>query len=343
MAYQIPVLRDYVVKYKMEVHVVYWNDAGNAPYIPDKIDGVVYYKRSEHNLESLKSITEIVKPNLIFISGWQDKDYMKVVLPYKRKGIPVVMGIDDIWYGSLRQIVGALVFPFLFKKFYSHAWVSGPRQFEFARKLGFSNKNIIYNLYSGNTNLFQENITSLTSKLEVYPRKFLFVGRYVEAKAIDVLIKAFQIYQTQYNGDWELICVGKGPLESLIKEKKGVKVYDYLSQSEILSLLNEVGVFVLPSRVDVSPLVVHEFASAGLPLILSDSIGNRLTFLIDNFNGFSFIKDSATDLADKMNKISNLSQQKLVEMSYNSARLSTIHDTKFVSASFMSLLLDKDS
>jgi len=341
MPYQIPVIKQFVFKYKANVHIVYWDQKGNAPYVPPSIRNVTYYKKSESTLNDLTILVKNISPNIIFISGWQDKDYLKIVKPFKKNGVPIVCGFDDIWYGNLRQRIGSIIFPYYLKNFFSHAWVSGPRQYEFAKKLGFKEQKIYYYLYSGDTELFERALDFIENKKNDYPKTFLFVGRFVSAKAIDVLVDAYEIYKRKYKGDWKLICVGAGYMKNLIEKNDDIIIYDFLNQEKMLELINDTGVFILPSRFDVSPLVVHEFCSAGLPIILSDCIGNRLMFLIEEFNGLSFDSNSAEDLANKMNAISQKTNNELIEMSYNSNLLSKQHNAKFVAASFISILRHK--
>jgi glycosyltransferase involved in cell wall biosynthesis len=68
--------------------------------------------------------------------------------------------------------------------------------------------------------------------------------------------------------------------------------------------------------------VVHEFAAAGIPLILSDVVGSASTFLIPGLNGYSFMSNDAAGLADKMKYIINSSNDQLFAMSTVSHQLS---------------------
>jgi glycosyltransferase involved in cell wall biosynthesis len=339
--YQIPVIKELVENYKVKVHVVFWDTHGNAPFEPPKMNNVYFYARSKFNYTSLKQLTLKINPQVIFISGWQDLTYLPIVVPFKLAGIPVVVGFDDIWSKKIRQKIGSFIFPVFRMLFYSHAWVSGPRQYEFSKRLGFKDSNIIYYLYSGDTKLFSNSFLQI-SRVNNYPKKFLFVGRFVHDKAIDILAEAFDIYKNKYNGQWKLMCIGTGELKYHLENTKDLEVFGYLTQEEIIKELENIGAFILPSRFDVSPLVVHEFASAGLPLILSENIGNRLLFLIDRFNGYVFNKNSASDLARKMDLLSNQSTENLLEMGKNSHHLSLQHNYRFVAASLMSVVKSKN-
>lgn len=335
--YQIPVIKELAENYSAKVHVVFWDTHGNAPFEPPLIDNVCFYARSKFNYKTLKELTSKINPQIIFISGWQDLTYLPIVVPYRLAGIPVVVGFDDIWSKKYRQKIGSFIFPIFRLLFYSHAWVSGPRQYEYSKRLGFKDSNIIYYLYSGDTSLFSNSFHQF-SRVNNYPKKFLFVGRFVEDKAIDILAEAFDIYKKKYAGEWKLMCIGTGNLQYLIENSENLEISSYMSQKEIINELKDVGAFILPSRFDVSPLVVHEFASAGLPLILSENIGNRLLFLIDKFNGYIFKNNSASDLAIKMDLLSKQSNERLLEMGKNSHDLSLQHNFRFVAASLMSII-----
>jgi len=84
----------------------------------------------------------------------------------------------------------------IIKTFYNYVWVPGPLQYEYARRIGFKKTEIICNLLSGNSILFSQAAHALDDeKLTNYPETFLYVGRFAEAKGIDILIKAYDIYK----------------------------------------------------------------------------------------------------------------------------------------------------
>jgi glycosyltransferase involved in cell wall biosynthesis len=336
--YQIPVFSELVKTYDCEVFVFHWKRGNVNPYVPDDIDGINYYDESELSLKELFYKVSDISPDLVFISGWQDKRYLLLALYFRLKKVSVVTGFDDIWTGSLRQWFGRVLINSFGALFFSDAWVSGPRQFEYARKMGFRNDNIMYYLYSGDTSLFTDAFARISKNRSTYPKSFLFVGRLVEDKGVDILLKAFTIYKQHYKGTWNLICVGNGPLDYLFDNLDNVEHINFSNQRELVEIIGRSGAFVLPSRFDVSPLVVHEMTAAGLPLILSKAIGNRLLFLIDGYNGISFESNSFEDLAMKMHQLSLLDNDILENMGQKSNELSLQHNSKHVAASLYALL-----
>lgn len=335
VGYQIPILREYVEKYHAQVHVICWDKRKLKPYIPEKINGVTYYKRSEFSKEEILRLTLNINPDIIYVSGWMDKGYLYATKRMKKLGVPVVIGFDDIWKGTLRQKVGALIFPFYYKKYFSHAWVSGPYQFEFAKKMGFSNNVIIYDMLSADTFKF---------KAEILPDKrpdscsFLYVGNFRKVKGVDILAEAFNIYCNIHKGKWNLICIGNGELEPLLKNNPRIEVIGFSSANQIVEISKRVGVFILPSRHDQWGVVVHEFTCLGLPLILSENVGARTTFFIDGFNGYQYYNNDPVNLAALMIEFEKMDKEQLEQMRSNSIMLSKKINVQTAAANFISIL-----
>lgn len=338
MPYQMPVFRMYVQKYNASVEVVHWDHVKNTPYAPPEIDGVRFYGRSHYNRSKLIELAEHISPDIIYVSGWMDKDYLAVAGVFKNRGIPVVVGFDTCWLGTMRQYAGALMFPFFLKKYFTHAWVAGPNQHEFGKRLGFKEREIVFNLLSGDTALFGSAQEYLKAKEADYPRAFLYVGRFTKAKGVDLLVESFNRYRSKPGAIWKLICVGNGELKPLLDKNPNIELIDFIGQEELLKVIRRAGVFVLPSRYEPYGLVVHEFCAAGMPLILSDSVGARSTFLVPNYNGLSFGSNSAEKLARAMSVISSMPTNELVEMGRHSAKLSARITPEITAASFISVL-----
>lgn len=338
VGYQIPVLQEYVNKYDARVHVVSWDKNKLKPYVPPECDNITFYKRSEYDVTGLARLAAETNPDIVYISGWMDKGYLTVAEQLRRRKIPVVSGFDDVWEGRPRQLAACLLFKFTYKKYFSHAWVAGPYQFEFVSRLGFTKNEIIFNLLSANTEFFNSGSDFLVEKKKAYPRAFLYAGNFRDIKGTDILAAAFTKYSTEYHGDWKLICVGNGPMKNLLNSIPGVEVVGFSSQDELLELVKRSGIFILPSRHEQWGVVVHEFTAAGMPLILSEAVGSRPVFLIEGFNGMSYRHNSVDLLAKAMDIMSRKSDDELVRMGRNSAILSGAISPEISAASFVSIL-----
>lgn len=335
VGYQIPVLREYVEKYNAKVWVVYWDKKKLKPYNPPNIDGIQFVKRSQTNKNGLLALCNKIKPKIVYVSGWMDKDYLYVCKRLKKKKIPIVAGFDDIWHGNIRQRVGSFLFPFLYKKYFSHAWVAGAYQFEYAKRLGFKNNEIFFDLLTANTDVFKYDSIKKNKIIKPF---FLYVGNFRLVKGIDILIDAFKIYKTEFKGNWKLICVGNGEYEEKLKDVDGIKIHPYADEKILIELAANSSVFILPSRHDQWGVVVHEFASLGLPLILSEFVGARTSMLIEGYNGFLFYNNSARELAMKMLRFSNMSKEEIDKMSINSSILGSRISISTSAANFMSII-----
>ena len=217
MGYTVSTLQK-LVEFGAKVHVVCWDYGKITPYsIPDSLD-ICFYQRSQMTQEKILNITEKIDPDLVVVSGWQDRMYLDLCKIFIKKGLPVVCGFDDQWKGSLKQQIASILSKMgLFSIWFTHAWVSGPRQFEYARRLGFSKNKILFDLYSADLNIFSEAYSnSKLQKNKIYPHNFIFVGRFETVKGIDTLAETWHRLGASRQ-DWTLTMVGNGSLKKKIR------------------------------------------------------------------------------------------------------------------------------
>lgn len=103
---------------------------------------------------------------------------------------------------------------------------------------------------------------------------FLFVGRYVEVKGIDVLLAAFARY-VALGGRGRLVLRGGGPLAETMRTMATslggrVEVGGYVDREELARLLGDSDVVVIPSRVESIPLVYSDALQSGRPIVCTD-------------------------------------------------------------------------
>ena len=238
----------------------------------------------------------------------------------------------------VRQRLGVIYYLFKFKHLFSHAWVAGPRQYEFAKKFGFKDTNIIFDLLSCDNEIFNNAFERIEHKRMNYPRTFLYVGNLRYVKGVDILNKAYVKYRSELGGSWNLICVGNGEMSDLFDNIDGVEMRGFLNQHELVSLCSKSGVFILPSRHDQWGVVVHEFSMAGLPLLLSEGVGSKSTLLIDGYNGMSYPDNSIDLLAKRMIEFSDKDSNSLMNMAYASHSISSRISTESSAANLMSII-----
>ena len=172
---------------------------------------------------------------------------------------------------------------------------------------------------------------------EKYPHQFIFVGRLERVKSIDVLVKVWSRLGRKRK-DWELVVIGSGSLEKELLGLKAVKHFQFQQPEQLSRHLEMAGCFVLPSRKEPWGVVIHEHAAAGLPLICSDACGAAETFLISSMNGYSYPADDHLALENRMLRIINSPDYKLIEMSKSSHQIGQRIAASTSAANLLSIL-----
>jgi glycosyltransferase involved in cell wall biosynthesis len=264
-----------------------------------------------------------LNPDAVLISGWIDKDYLIVGRFFRKKGIPVVMVSDTQWKGHLRQHIASLVSRFFLHRIFSHAWVTGLEQFEYARRLGFSIERISLGVYSADQPAFHASYSRVRpAKEEKYPRTFLYVGRLVPEKGILHLYDAFKSIPIADRNGWTLTLIGAGPLENKLGKTEGIQILPFVQPDRLPDVIAGYGCFVMPSLKEPWGVVAHECASAGLPLLLSQAVGASASFLRDGFNGYLFRAGNTESLRDALLKLIRVDDGQLLMMGDRSASIS---------------------
>lgn len=266
----------------------------------------------------LKKTSEIAA-DVIFICGWNYKPYLHLV----KKGISqnFILGLDNQWNKTLRQVAGSIYFRLNLKRYIKNVFVPGHPQYKFARQIGFSEQHISKGAYccdySFFNNLFKIN---RTHKATTFPKRFVFVGRYASEKGIEDLWQAFSEIQKETNSDWELWCVGAGKISPV--KNSSIKHFGFIQPDELSNVIKNTGVFVLPSTFEPWGVVVHEFAAAGFPLICSNKVGAAELFLKEGQNGFIFPAGNREALKACLLKFIKMDAEMLNAMSVCSSQIS---------------------
>jgi len=118
-----------------------------------------------------------------------------------------------------------------------------------------------------------------------WPRQFLFAGRYVPAKDLETLIRAYSAYRRRVANPWSLTCAGQGPDGRLLQGVEGVTNIGFAQPAHLPELFAGHGAFVLPSRFEPWGVVLGEAAAAGLPVVCSSACGAAADLVRPYYNG----------------------------------------------------------
>ncbi len=258
-------------------------------------------------------------PDMVICSGWKDKAYLKVCNHFHGK-IPTVLIFDNKWKGSLRQHFAAIASPILIKNKFSHCFVPGTEQKKFAKKLGYPDNKIITGLYACDFKHFSDIYNRTKSAKEgQHPKRFLYVGRYLEIKGITDLWKAFVELKKENDTDWELWCAGTGQIPPF--ESPGVVHLGFVQPADMENIISQTSVFVMPSHNDAWGVALQEMCAAGMPVLVSSKVGAISSFFSKGKNGFIYTAKNKKALKERLLSFTQLSNQQLVEMSTESHRL----------------------
>ncbi|MEP7262898.1 MAG: glycosyltransferase family 4 protein [Bacteroidota bacterium] len=307
-----------------EVHIVKYPVNSVAPFKFKINPEVKFYDSEKYNREELISLLHSISPDLLYVCGWSNKDYVAAAKSFDKK-IPVLLTFDNPWRGTLKQYIATLIGGFYLKRIYTHCWVPGEPNAAYARRLGFKGKQLMQGMYSADVDLFKSYYESLKEKKQQnFPHRFLFAGRYTALKGISELWQAFVELQNEMPNDWELWCLGKGELLDQFPVHEKVKNFGFIQPSEMYYYLENTGVFLLPSHYEHWGVAVHEFAAAGFPMICTNTTSAASAFLKDGVNGFTIEPYSMDAIKEAMKKIIHLNDADLNKMAVNGVALSTV-------------------
>jgi len=180
---------------------------------------------------------------------------------------------------------------------------SGNISSEFYKK--FIQKDIIFNapnyvppLQIIDASSFLEQLYKNDKKI-MKKKIILYLGRIIERKGLDYLIKAFKLLEEKFD-DVYLLIVGDGPFKQHCKkltlelDVKNIMFTGQVLDDEIPIYYNLCDVFVLPAILikdhpEAIGLVVCEAMSAGKPIVVTNSVG-ALQYVQDGVNGY-VVKD----------------------------------------------------
>ena len=331
MPYNIPVLRE-LSEMGVEIKCIH-NDLNKlTPYVPAPIKGIEYLKKSELSQVQLKRIALDFNANVVYISDRTIWDYNQIGILYRQKGVAVISGNDTQWKGG-KQWLNVLTSSFRHKRYFSHMQIAGLRQFEYAKRLGFSNDHILWPMYSADTCIFEK--IELTLDRFSNAKDFLFVGRFNRVKGIKYLLDAWRDLD---NRSANLHLVGNGALLDELNIPGNVIVHSFSNQFELLELAIKCRAFILPSIHEPWGVVLHEFAAAGMPIITTTACGASPHFVVNNANGYVVKPKCSGSIAEKIKQIQMASPEKLLEMGILSRELSKSISPKRVAQAMLSVI-----
>jgi glycosyltransferase involved in cell wall biosynthesis len=299
----------------LHIDIVAYPIAAEAPFQFLFSDRITVHRRSDVNDQKLTSMVSSGEYELIFCGGWFDKGYLNAL---KSKGnTPSVIGFDKQWKGTIKDRLAVIYLRLNVTSLFDYAFVPGSEQVTFAKKMGFNQKQIKTGVYVCDNPRFSKVYEKRNSSAELRKNRVIYAGRYIPQKDILNLMSVAEELANQRNDDWEFHFIGAGSLwEQRINHPKIIH-HGFLEGKMLDELLTTGSIFILPSLFEPWGVVVHEFAMAGYPLILSDQVGAR-TSLLTKENGIIFPAGNLAEMKKALNTMMNLPYAELTKFGHKS-------------------------
>jgi len=304
---------------RAQVRIVAQPNAENAPFRFEEHARIEILSRTEFPDDSIGCVIGKTPPDYVYLAGWADPLYRKIGRRFRR-GIPVVMGMDNQWKGTARQqVMSRLLRPWV-HTFCNRIWIPGLYQYEYARRLGFHRGRILTGMYAADCERYwkigeERDFRNATKKL-------LFIGNMWQDKGVVELVEAFSGLADAYP-NWRLVLVGGGPLVETYRDTSDrIDVLGFLQPAQMTDLIAGCHAFCLPSYHDAWAVVIHEACCMGLPVVATDVCGAVCAFVHEGYNGFQCAARDTQSLQSALRKLLSLPDDELAEFGRRSRLLS---------------------
>lgn len=213
-------------------------------------------------------------PRAILSGGWGAKSFRRWMREVKGAGGLVIAATDEAFVDrSLRQFLRKWRVKILYSRMIDYFFLAGKGGVkQFVDYYGFPRSRIVTGLYAGDPNVFYDG-----EPLKDRPKRFIFVGHLDGNKNVLMMCEAF-LRARKAHPDWELEIYGTGPLAERIPTGNGIQFHGAIQSEALGEKYRASRCFVLGSHFDQWGVVVHEAASCGCMLILSNHVGARYDF-----------------------------------------------------------------
>ena len=317
---QIPVyaakcIGAFVDRYDGEVSVLRWPGNRFAATDAERYTHCRIIDVTDTDKRSLRELVGCV-PDVIVSGGWGAPSFRCWMQEVKGAGGYVIAATDEAFVGkSFRQFVRKWRVKLFYSRFIDMFFLAGAGGVkQFVDYYGFPLQKTVTGLYAADPSIFYNG-----KPLQERPKRFIFVGHLDANKNVLPMCAAFLRAREKHN-DWELVICGSGPLEKELPEKPGIVFRGPLDSESLGAQYRDARCFVLGSHFDQWGVVVHEAASCGCTLLLSNHVGARYDFSRPE-NAVEFDPDSEVDFERGFLRIMDMTGAEMVAAQKKSLEL----------------------
>ena len=267
----------------------------------------------------LIQILKRLKSKYLIVNGWDLLEFwVCILLPFFKKGIALESTIYESNFSFFHRTIKCI-----FLYFTHFALPSGEPHFKVLSKLKYKKEHKIVSGV-GIPNIYYQQ-KSIFFNEEVLSNDFIFIGRLVKEKNINLLIQAFSKLP-----HINLTIVGSGPLEIELKKNasKNVNFIGHVDNSKLHELLNSHNSLILPSISETWGLVIEEALIYELPVIISSIVGCSID-IVKKYNvGCIFENNNADSLINKIEFMLNHDTYKNYKNNIKSIHLNEMYSNQ---------------
>lgn len=239
---------------------------------------------------NLLKLMKSIKCRKIIYAGWLAPEYniYSFLSPKKRNAIVCESSILDV---SLNGISGWIKRKIISRM--SATLPSGKPHAQLFESIGFDGKQYI----TGSVGIFNKP-TRKHKEINI-PLRYIYVGRLIKVKNVDLLIRIFN-----QNGK-PLTIVGQGVLEEHLKRqaKANISFSGFVNNEKLGDIYQQHDILILPSTYEPWGLVVEEAIYWGLPVIVSNKVGCSIDMVKEFDTGEIFKLEEKDGLLNAIKKI----------------------------------------
>jgi glycosyltransferase involved in cell wall biosynthesis len=259
--------------------------------------------------------------DFILHTGWVHKGWLKFDKYIREKNnAKVVVVVDNNFKKNLRQLLGAIYFRVVLKKYFDGAFVPGREGQKLLKFFGMAESKI----YVGNYGAFEE-VYKDTNPIQNRKDEFLYVGQLNKRKSVDIIVKAYKKYR-ENGGKWSLRILGSGELADIC-QGDGIVYEGFTQPHKVMQKMNNAKVLLLISREDHWGTVVCEAAACGMNLITAKNVGSTVDIIRDNINGVVLDKIRSEHLVNIFKYYEEIDEEMIVNGSAVSKSIARGYDS----------------
>lgn len=286
----------------VDVTLLTWETVSSAPFSSKTLGAAnarVLARRERDDPALVEEIVAASRPDVVVFSGWGHRPYRLLPVSPRLSHSRFVMGADTQARHDWRQRLARLRIGPLLRRV-DAVLVAGERGYQLMRSWGVPECKIARFIYGIDYRRFASLAEPRFAAGSVWPRRFLFAGRYAVEKGLEVLVEAYRRYRAAVTDPWPLTTCGTGPLAGRLAHQAGVTDTGFLQPEKLAAVFQTAGVFVLPSVKEPWGQVIVEAAAGGLPVICSRACGAGADLVRDFHNGLTVTTADLPALARAM-------------------------------------------